>query len=85
MWQVSRYEGKEGPEEVPAYTVITTSANDTVRPIHPQRMPVILRSSDYEAWLDGSAAQAFELLKPYASDEMDIVRSGVGEKSDISL
>ncbi|WP_254447982.1 SOS response-associated peptidase [Ruegeria arenilitoris] len=49
MWQVSQYEGKEGPEEVPAYTVITTSANDIVRPIHPQRMPVILSSSDYEA------------------------------------
>ncbi|WP_254435014.1 SOS response-associated peptidase family protein [Ruegeria arenilitoris] len=54
MWQVSRYEGKEGPEEVPAYTVITTSANDIVRPIHPQRMPVILRPSDYEAWLGGA-------------------------------
>ncbi len=85
MWQVSRYEGKEGPEEVLAYTVITTSANDIVRPIHPQRMPVILRPSDFEAWLGGSAAEAFELLRPYASDEMDIVRSGVGEKSDSGL
>ena len=28
---------------------------------------------------------AFELLEPYPSDEMDIVRSGVGEKSDTSL
>ncbi|WP_271952707.1 SOS response-associated peptidase family protein, partial [Ruegeria faecimaris] len=64
---------------------LTTSANDIVRPIHPQRMRVILHPCDYEVWLDGSAAEAFELLKPYASDEMDIVKSGAGEKSDTSL
>ncbi len=81
MWQVSRYKGKEGPEEVPAYTMITTSANDVVRPIHPQRMPVILHPQDYEQWLDGDAEDAFALLTPYEGD-MEIVKSGVGEKSD---
>ncbi len=81
MWQVSRYEGKDGPEEVAAYTMITTSANDVVRPIHPQRMPVILQPQDYEQWLDGNAEDAFALLTPYEGD-MEIVKSGVGEKSD---
>ncbi len=82
MWQTSRYQGKEGPEEVETYTVITTMANELVKPVHPQRMPVILKPEDYEQWMDGNADDAFELLKPYNSDEMQIVRSGPGEKSD---
>lgn len=82
MWQTSRYQGKEGTEEVETYTVITTSANEIVKPIHPQRMPVILKPEDYEQWMDGTADEAFELLEPFNSDDMQIVRSGEGEKSD---
>jgi putative SOS response-associated peptidase YedK len=46
--------------------VITTDANDTMRPIH-HRMPVILPLSDVDAWLDPttSAAAAQRLLRPY--------------------
>jgi putative SOS response-associated peptidase YedK len=36
---------------VETYTVITTTANDFMAPIH-DRMPVILGKSDWEAWLD---------------------------------
>lgn len=82
MWQTSRYEGKAGPEAVETYTVITTTANEIVRPIHPQRMPVILKPEDYAQWMDGTSDDAIELLRPFESDEMQIVRSGEGERSD---
>ncbi len=82
MWQTSRYQGNEGPEEVETYTVITTTDNELVKPIHPQRMPAILKPEDYEQWMDGNADDAFELLEPLNSNEMQIVRSGEGEKSD---
>jgi len=82
LWQVSRYQGKDGPEEVEAYTVITTTANEIVKPIHPQRMPVILRPETYEQWMVGSANEAFDLLRAFEASEMRIVRSGEGERSD---
>ncbi len=82
MWQTSRYEGKEGQEEAETYTVLTTSANGIVKPIHPQRMPVILRAENYEQWMNGTSDEAFELLRPFDSEEMQIVRSGEGECSD---
>jgi len=37
--------------QVESFTVITTGANDFMTPIH-DRMPVILSTSDWEAWLD---------------------------------
>ncbi len=82
MWQTSRYQGKEGPEEVATYTVITTLANEIVKPIHPQRMPVILKPDDYEQWMSGSPEEALDLLQPYNADDMQIVRCGESERSD---
>jgi putative SOS response-associated peptidase YedK len=38
-------------ETVESYTIITTTANDFMAPIH-DRMPVILGKSDWEAWLN---------------------------------
>ena len=82
MWQTSKYQGKDGPEEVQTYTIITTTANEIVKPIHPDRMPVLLKPGDYEQWMNGSADEAFALLRPYSSDDMHIVRYGEGERSD---
>jgi putative SOS response-associated peptidase YedK len=53
-------------------TIITTDANDLIRPIH-DRMPVILPQEKEAAWLDphnGSLAALSSLLKPYPADEM---------------
>ena len=82
MWQTSRYQGKGGPEEAATYTVITTTANEIVKPIHPQRMPVILKPDDYEQWMSGNPEEALDLLQPYNADDMQIVRCGESEKSD---
>lgn len=45
-------ERREGPEGVSwSYAILTTAANERMAPIH-ERMPVILRPSEYAAWLD---------------------------------
>lgn len=64
------------------HTIITTDANELVKPIHPTRMPVILRPADYEEWLNGSTDQALALLRPFPAGDMQIVRYGEGDRAD---
>jgi putative SOS response-associated peptidase YedK len=64
----------EGPDHsaIESCTLLTTEANDVVRPIH-DRMPVILAPSDYDRWLDPPVSRAEGLaamLRPYPSDQM---------------
>jgi putative SOS response-associated peptidase YedK len=40
-----------GEEILQSCTILTTEANDAVRPIH-DRMPVILRPDDWDLWMD---------------------------------
>jgi putative SOS response-associated peptidase YedK len=52
LW--SAWRDKNGPKDAPwlhSCAVITTSANDTMAPVH-DRMPVILPASKWQAWLD---------------------------------
>ncbi len=60
-------------EVVETFTIITTSANDAIRPFH-DRMPVILRSEDYEAWLNpATKPDALKaLLVPCPADWLSI-------------
>jgi putative SOS response-associated peptidase YedK len=53
----------ESPDKSPidTCTILTTEANEFVRPIH-DRMPVIVRASDYGAWL-GPATGREDLLR----------------------
>ncbi len=59
------------PDEdaVESCTLITTAANDLLKPIH-DRMPVILAPFDHDAWLDAEAPSAEALLRPYPADDM---------------
>ena len=52
--------------------LITTQANDLMRPIH-QRMPVILDESTYDAWLDPAATANTlkQLLQPTSNEELE--------------
>ncbi|MEI7607268.1 MAG: SOS response-associated peptidase [Rhodospirillaceae bacterium] len=50
-------------EVVLSFTIITTAANDAVKPIH-DRMPVIIGPDDYECWLAGDRTDAGCLLRP---------------------
>ena len=57
--------GNETTGNRPSCAIVTTAANDLMRPIH-ARMPVILDADDYAAWLDPQQqATALEpLLRP---------------------
>jgi putative SOS response-associated peptidase YedK len=53
-------------------TIITTEANDILKPIH-DRMPVILKSESYDEWLDAKVKdinRLQKLLVPYSAKEM---------------
>jgi putative SOS response-associated peptidase YedK len=68
LWE--RWE-KHG-EPVESYTVLTTDANELMRPIH-ERMPVILPPEQYGLWLDPGChdtAKLAKLLLPYPSTPM---------------
>ena len=64
-------------EPVESVTIVTTAANEKLRPIHP-RMPVILPTEDFSHWLDpaNDAAAACALLKPYPAAPMAFYRVG---------
>lgn len=52
--------------------ILTTEPNGVVKPVH-QRMPVILKTEDYQAWLDpeeGAPEKFQPLLGPYPADLM---------------
>jgi putative SOS response-associated peptidase YedK len=68
LWE--RWE-KHG-EPVESCTVLTTDANELMRPIH-ERMPVILPPDQYGLWLDPrcqDTEKLAKLLRPYPSKEM---------------
>lgn len=73
-------EGQEG--DWITHTMVTTTPNELIKPVHPTRMPVILDPSDYETWLTGSDAQAMALLKPFPAERMRIARQGIGILND---
>lgn len=56
--------------------MVTTVANELVKPFHPLRMPVILDPDDYGTWLGRDDDAAFALLKPYPSDRMFVLPYG---------
>jgi putative SOS response-associated peptidase YedK len=51
------------------YTILTTAANAFVTPMH-DRMPAILAGGDIDAWLAGSAEDAWKVIRPYPEDAM---------------
>jgi putative SOS response-associated peptidase YedK len=63
-------------EEITTSTIITTDANDLVRPIH-DRMPVIMSPDRYGLWLDPAVHEKgllMPVLRPVASEEMEMYR-----------
>jgi putative SOS response-associated peptidase YedK len=59
----------------PACAIITTEANELVRPVH-DRMPVIVPREQFGLWLDPDQHQAAEmlpLLVPYPAERMSAV------------
>jgi putative SOS response-associated peptidase YedK len=78
-WQPQRPAEPAGPggtEVIETCTVLTTTANDLVGPIH-DRMPVILDARDWDRWLDveqTDAAAATALMQPFPAARMKAFR-----------
>lgn len=75
LWE--RWESTAGTI-VESFTVLTTSANEQVRPIH-DRMPVIVAPKDFDRWLDPGRRDPrliSDLLEPAPADELTAYRVG---------
>ena len=75
----------EGDQAIETFTILTTTPNEAVAGIH-DRMPVIIRPAEFDAWL-GTPTPPAELFTPYPADEtaIDPVGSRVGNaKNDDS-
>jgi putative SOS response-associated peptidase YedK len=71
---------KESGEVLETCTIITTEANEVLKPVH-DRMPVILKSQDYDRWLDpkeNNTEKLRQLLAPYPAEEMSSHAVGTG-------
>lgn len=61
-----------GEQPVESCTILTTDANDLMRPLH-DRMPVIIEPASYPRWLDPSChddAAVKDLLRPFPSEQL---------------
>ena len=70
LWE--RWRNSDG-QVIPSCTIITTEANDLLRPIH-ARMPVILPRGQEGLWLDGNVkdpAALSDVLRPHPADKME--------------
>lgn len=69
LWE--NWTDKETGEVIHSFTIITTEANELLKPIH-DRMPVILLPKNEEIWLDNEleTEQLLKVLQPYPADEL---------------
>lgn len=72
LWESWR--GPEG-ELLRTFTIITTSANEVLRPIH-ERMPLILESTDWPVWLGEAEGDATWLMRVPAEERVRAWRIG---------
>lgn len=59
-------------EKLHTFAILTTEANSLIQPLH-ERMPVILRSDDYNVWMDPvhpRPEMLQTLLRPYPTETM---------------
>ncbi|MEQ1858427.1 MAG: SOS response-associated peptidase [Chthoniobacteraceae bacterium] len=71
LWEIWRDPATPDAESVRSFTILTTTPNEVLAPIH-DRMPVILPRASYKAWLsaDTSADDRKALLAPFVAQEM---------------
>ncbi len=68
MWEL----WNKGDEPIESCTILTTDANELMKPIH-DRMPVIIPKEKYDLWLDPQCHdkdKLMQLLEPYSAEEM---------------
>ena len=72
IWRSWSGEYKGEQTELDTFSMVTTTPNDLVKPIHPTRMPVILPPERHETWLTGSVSEAEDCLAPYPAGNMRV-------------
>jgi putative SOS response-associated peptidase YedK len=71
VWR--HWRSPDGRGEMDSFAVITTEPNELlVEKTHHDRMPVIIKRSDYQRWLEPGSMERppIDLLRPYDSDKM---------------
>ncbi len=70
----STWKNKETAETLKTFSIITTPSNTIMSKIHnlKQRMPLILKQADIDAWIDPSLPKQsiIDLMQPHADEEM---------------
>lgn len=82
FWRRFRGEYRGEMVDIVTHTMVTSTPNALVKPVHPDRMPVILDPDDYETWLTGTPEDAAKLMRPYPAERMRVVQCGEGIKED---
>ena len=82
LWRRWRGPYKDEMREMDTVSMVTTTPNEVVRPVHPQRMPMILRDADHAAWLEGTPEDAMALIAPYPAERMAVIGRGAGMRSE---
>jgi len=82
LWRRFRGRYRDEQVEIDTFTILTTRPNALVRPVHPDRMPVILGEGAYEPWLTGSPDSAFALVRPCPAESMRLLAAGEGLTAD---
>jgi putative SOS response-associated peptidase YedK len=72
IWRSWKGEYRGEFRELDVYSMLTTTPNELVKPIHPTRMPVILHAENHETWLTASPEAALRLCKPFPAGQMRI-------------
>jgi putative SOS response-associated peptidase YedK len=60
-----------GGEVVRTFAILTTAANDTMRPLH-ERMPVIMEPVDWPVWLGETGGEPPALMRPAAEGVLQL-------------
>jgi len=73
------FDGDRGPKKAPVpgphrvYTILTTTPNAVVAPIHPKAMLVILDPADADTWLNAPTDEALKLQRPLPDDQLIVL------------
>ena len=82
IWRRWRGLYRDEPREIDTVSMVTTTPNDVVRPVHPDRMPAILADADHAAWLEAPPEDAMALIRPFPAGRMAVIGRGEGMRSE---
>ena len=82
VWRRWRGLYRDEEREMDTVSMVTTTPNAVVRPVHPDRMPAILAPGDHAAWLEAPPAEALRLIRSFPAERMAVIGRGEGMKRE---